>query len=62
MLEKQKNIENFNTEIVDELRSFKNELQLIRDDLKPKTVTAAVPIKADSKNTTAWNPENKVII
>ncbi|KAF1766873.1 hypothetical protein GCK72_006831 [Caenorhabditis remanei] len=59
VLEKQKNIENFNTEIVDELRFFKNELQLIRDDLKPKTVTAAVPIKADSKNTTAWNPENK---
>ncbi|EFP09813.1 hypothetical protein CRE_21326 [Caenorhabditis remanei] len=56
ILEKQKN---FETSLVDKLRSVESELQLIRDDLKPKTVTATVPVKADSENTTALNSENK---
>ncbi|KAF1766880.1 hypothetical protein GCK72_006838 [Caenorhabditis remanei] len=74
VLEKQKNFERihenmlkevvekqtiFETSLVDELRSVKNELQLIRDDLKPKTVTASVPVKRDIENTTYSDSKNE---
>ncbi|KAF1766900.1 hypothetical protein GCK72_006858 [Caenorhabditis remanei] len=74
VLEKQKNFERihenmlkevvekqkiFETSLVDELRSVKSELQLIRDDLKPKTVTASVPVKRDIENTTDSDSKNE---
>ncbi|KAF1767453.1 hypothetical protein GCK72_007412 [Caenorhabditis remanei] len=52
LLEKQKNLEISNTEIVEKLRSVESELQLLRDDMKPKTVTAAVPVKSSNISTT----------
>ncbi|EFO88899.1 hypothetical protein CRE_06632 [Caenorhabditis remanei] len=56
VLEKQKD---FETSLVDKLRSVESELQLIRDDLKPKTVIAAVPEETDNENETAVNARNK---
>ncbi|KAF1767455.1 hypothetical protein GCK72_007414 [Caenorhabditis remanei] len=52
LLEKQKNIKKSITEIVDKLCSVESELQLIRDDLKPKTVAATVPEQTDDEDET----------
>ncbi|KAF1766874.1 hypothetical protein GCK72_006832 [Caenorhabditis remanei] len=56
VLEKQKD---FETSLVDELRSVKSELQLIRDNLKPNTVTASVPVKRDIENTADSDSKNE---
>ena len=58
-LEKQKD---FETSLVDKLRSVESELQLIRDDLKPKTVTAAVPKETDDEDETDSESDNEVIM
>ncbi|KAF1766905.1 hypothetical protein GCK72_006863 [Caenorhabditis remanei] len=52
VLDKQKNL-------VDELRSVKSELQLIRDDLKPKSVIAAVSNETDDEDETDSESENE---
>ncbi|KAF1766901.1 hypothetical protein GCK72_006859 [Caenorhabditis remanei] len=74
VLDKQKNLEQiqenmlkevvqkqkeFEISLVDKLRSVENELQLIRDDLKPKTVTPAVPEENDDEDETDSESDNE---
>ena len=60
--EDQKNIKKANTEIVEKLCSLESELQLIRDDLKPKSVKAGVPKETDDEDETDSESENEVIM
>ncbi|KAF1766896.1 hypothetical protein GCK72_006854 [Caenorhabditis remanei] len=70
VLEKQKNLEKIHENMlkevlekqkvfVDKLCSVENELQLIRDDLKPRIVKAAVPVKRDDEDETDSESDNE---
>ncbi|EFO88851.1 hypothetical protein CRE_06633 [Caenorhabditis remanei] len=61
VLEDQKNIKKANTEIVEKLCSLESELQLIRDDLKPKSVKAGVPKETDDEDETDSESENESV-
>ncbi|EFO89039.1 hypothetical protein CRE_06639 [Caenorhabditis remanei] len=61
VLEDQKNIKKSNTEIVEKLCSLESELQLIRDDLKPKSVKAGVPKETDDEDETDSESENESV-
>ncbi|KAF1766895.1 hypothetical protein GCK72_006853 [Caenorhabditis remanei] len=61
VMEDQKNIKKSNTEIVEKLCSLESELQLIRDDLKPKSVKAGVPKETDDEDETDSESENESV-